>query len=183
MKEQEAYFDLIAARQSCRRFDPLRPVEREKLDRCLEAARLAPSACNSQPWRFHVATGEALCTKLRPCVQRLGMNRFVDDCPAFIVVTEARSALKPLIAAHLSEREFSSVDIGIATAHLCLAATAQGLSTCIIGWLDGKKICAALDLPETTRVRLVIAVGYAQADDPLRKKQRKPLEEIVTFHE
>lgn len=139
MKEQEAYFDLIAARQSCRRFDPSRPVEREKLDRCLEAARLAPSACNSQPWRFHVATGEALCGKLRPCVQRLGMNRFADDCPAFIVVTEARAALKPLIAAHLSEREFSSVDIGIATAHLCLAATAQGLSTCIIGWLDGKK--------------------------------------------
>ena len=71
----------------------------------------------------------------------------------------------------------------IATAQLCLAATAQGLSTCILGWLDGRKVCAALGLPEDTRVRLVIAVGYALPDDPLRKKQRKPLEQVLAIHE
>ena len=179
----EAYFDLIASRQSCRKYDTARPVEREKLVRCVEAARIAPSACNSQPWRFHVVTRPDLCETLRPTVQRLGMNRFVNDCPAFIVVTEERAVLKPLIAAHLSEREFSSIDIGIATAHLCLAATAQGLSTCILGWLDAKKVCAVLGLDEKTRVRLVIAVGYAAPDDTLRKKQRKPLEEVARFYE
>lgn len=179
----EAYFDLIASRQSCRKYDAARPVEREKLVRCVEAARIAPSACNSQPWRFHVVTRPDLCETLRPTVQRLGMNRFVNDCPAFIVVTEERAVLKPLIAAHLSEREFSSIDIGIATAHLCLAATAQGLSTCILGWLDAKKVCAVLGLDERTRVRLVIAVGYAAPDDTLRKKQRKPLEEVSRFYE
>ena len=176
------FSELVRKRQSDRRYEE-RAVPRELVMRCIEAARLAPSACNSQPWHFVAVDDPQLKARLARAAEGLGMNRFADDCPAFIVVTEARAALKPLIAAHLSEREFSSVDIGIATAHLCLAATAQGLSTCIIGWLDGKKICAALDLPETTRVRLVIAVGYAQADDPLRKKQRKPLEEIVTFHE
>lgn len=183
MSEDATYFDLIAARQSCRRYDAARPVEREKLVRCVEAARIAPSACNSQPWCFHVVTDTDRCAALRKGLQRLGVNRFTDDCPAFIVVTEERAVLKPLMAAHLSEREFSSIDIGIAAAQLCLAATAQGLSTCIIGWLDAKKICAALDLPEETRVRLVIAVGYAQADDPIRSKQRKPFDEVVRFYE
>lgn len=183
MNDANTYFDLIATRQSCRKFDAARPVEREKLVRCVEAARIAPSACNSQPWRFHVVTGEETCAALRIGIQRMGMNRFADACPAFIVVTEERAALKPAIAEHVSEREFSSIDIGIATAQLYLAAAAQGLSTCIIGWMTDKKIVAALNLPEQTRVRLVIAVGYAAAEDTLRAKQRKPFEEIARFYE
>jgi len=179
----EKFFDLIAERQSCRKYDASRPVEREKLVRILEAGAIAPSACNSQPWKFHGVTDPTLVAALRPTMQRFGMNPFLNDCPAFIVITEEKAKLMPKIASHLSDREFSSLDIGIATAHLALAATAQGLSSCIIGWLNNKKICEVLDLPETTRVRLVLALGYAKEGDPLRRKSRKSFEDAAKLYE
>ena len=99
------------------------------------------------------------------------------------MVTEERAVLKPLMAAHLSEREFSSIDIGIATAQLCLAPRRRACPRAFsAGWTAGRSV-RPLGLPEDTRVRLVIAVGYALPDDPLRKKQRKPLEQVLAIHE
>ena len=82
------YFDLIRRRESCRNFDPNRPVEKEKLQRCAEAAWLAPSACNGQPWRYLVVTNPELVEKLRPLMMELNMNKFVKNCPADYILIQ-----------------------------------------------------------------------------------------------
>ena len=157
-------------------------MEPEKLRRCLEAARLAPSACNSQPWHFTVVTEPALVKALVPCAQGGGMNRFASQVPAFVVVTEGQANLTASLGGKLKDQQYAQVDIGLATAHFCLAATAQGLSTCILGWFDESKLKALLDIPKSKRVRLVLCVGYAQTDE-VRPKKRKALEEIVNFRD
>jgi len=181
MTDFSNYFDLIAQRESCRNFDPERPVEREKLIRCIEAAQIAPSACNSQPWHFHAVTDPARVAALRKTVQGLGMNRFADDCPVLVVVTEETAKLAARIAEHLKKQEFASIDIGIATAQFCLAATAQGLSTCIMGWLNESAIREILGFENSRRIRLVLALGYAK-DDTLRTKKRKAFDEMATLY-
>ena len=86
----ESFIELARRRQSCRRYDR-RPVEPEKLEACIEAARLSPSACNSQPWGFTVVTRPVLLPEVAACVQQLGINAFTADCPAFVVVTEEKA--------------------------------------------------------------------------------------------
>lgn len=85
------FFDLIARRESCRNYDPQKRVETEKLIKCIEAARIAPSACNSQPWSFVVVNSPEVSPKVAKCVQGMGMNRFTDACPSFIVVIEEKA--------------------------------------------------------------------------------------------
>ena len=174
------YFDMIARRQSCRSYGD-RPVEREKLEKCVEAARLAPSACNGQPWKYIVVTRPETVEALRPCLQGMGMNKFADGCAAFAVVTEVASNLSATVGARFQRQDFASIDIGLSVSQFCYAALEQGLSTCILGWLNEKKIKALLSLPESCRVRLVLCVGYAAEGDPLRKKVRKSTEEMASF--
>lgn len=176
------YFDLILRRESCRKYDAEKPVEREKLVRCAEAARLAPSACNSQPWRYLIVTNEALVNALRPCVQSMGMNKFASEVKTFVVVLEEKASLSETVAQRFKDQAFSSIDIGLSVSQFCCAASEQGLSTCILGWLNEKKIREVLDLPRTARVRLVLCVGYATEGQP-RPKKRKPVEETVQFYE
>ena len=151
------------------------------LIKCVEAARLAPSACNSQPWSFIVSSGEK-AKEVAKCTQKTGMNKFTDDCPAFIVICEEEAKLSARIAGVISKQHYAQIDIGIATTHICYAATEQGLSTCILGWFDEGKLIEVLGVPKNKRIRLVIAVGYA-ASDELREKKRKALDEIMTFAE
>lgn len=103
------------------------------------------------------------------------MNKFTDNCPAFIVVVEEKANLKSRVGEIIKSQEFSSIDIGIATAHICLAATEQGLSSCIMGWLNEKKLKELLSIPKAKRIRLVIGIGYA-ANDQLRS-----IDEIARF--
>lgn len=176
----ENFFELIAKRESCRNYDETRPVEHEKLVRCLEAARLSPSACNSQPWHFTAVENRETAAQVAACLQSAGMNKFASKAPAFVVITEEKATLKATIAAVMKSQAYAQIDVGLATAHLCLAATEQGLSTCIIGWFSEDKLKDLLGISKAKRIRLVVAVGYA-ADDKLREKKRKPLEEIATF--
>lgn len=173
------FFTLIQQRESCRNYNG-NPVEREKLAACLNAARLAPSACNSQPYHFTAVLEPGLVSRVAACTQSMGMNKFTSQCPAFVVVTEEKANLSARIGALVKSQEYASIDIGIATAHFCLAATEQGLSTCILGWFDEKTVKSVLNIPSKKRVRLVIAVGYA-ATGALREKKRKPLEELAEF--
>lgn len=173
-------FECLERRESCRDYDPDRPVEREKLVRCIEAARLAPSACNSQPWRYLVVRNGESCEALRPMLQGMGMNAFVKDCPAFIVVTETPAGAAASVGGKLKDQYYALTDIGLSVSQLCLAATAQGLGTCILGWFDEKKIKEYFDLPKAHRVRLVLCIGYAKKDS-LRKKQRKDIGDISVF--
>ena len=176
------YFDLIARRESCRNFDPNRPVEKEKLQRCAEAAWIAPSACNGQPWKYLIVTNPELNEKLRPLMMELGMNKFVKNCPAFAVVLEEATVLKVSLSQKFKDQDFAPIDVAFSASQFCYAATEQGLSTCIIGWHNEQKIRELFGLPKSTRVRLILAIGYA-ANDTLRKKQRKPIEDVIRFYE
>ena len=176
------YFDLIYRRESCRNFDPNRPVEKEKLQRCAEAAWIAPSACNGQPWKYLIVTNEALKEKLRPLMMELGMNKFVKNCPAFAVVLEENTVLKVSLSQKFKDQDFAPIDVAFSCSQFCYAATEQGLSTCIIGWHNEQKIRELFELPKSTRVRLIVAIGYA-ASDTLREKQRKPVEDVIKYYE
>ena len=173
------YKDIILKRESCRSFDG-RPAEKEKLLQCVDAARLAPSACNGQPWSFVVALSEEAVKAVREAVQGQGMNRFCDKCNSFVVVVEENTVLTSRIGTMITHTDFKPIDIGLAVSQFVYAATEQGLSTCILGWLNEKKIKKALDIKKSHRVRLVIAAGYA-ATDSIRTKRRKAIEEICSF--
>lgn len=173
------FLELAAKRQSCRNFAD-RPVDPELLRRCLSTAQTAPSACNSQPWSFVVVNDPERSPQVAKCLQDLGMNRFTDNCPAFVVVQEEPVRFAEKLTSKFTHAEFAQLDVGLMTAHFCLAATSFGLSTCIIGWINQPKLKALLDIPQDKPVRLVIAVGYA-ADETIRAKSRKPLEDITRF--
>ena len=103
--------------------------------------------------------------------------------PRKLMLVEEPAVLKPAIAARFHSQAFAQLDIGIATAHYCLMATDLGLSTCILGWMDEEWLKEALGIPKERRIRLVLATGYAAADDKLREKVRKPLSEMAEFRD
>lgn len=172
------FMEIAKARQSCRGYEENRPVEQEKLEAVLEAARLAPSACNGQPYRFTVCTGEK-AKAVAAATQGMGMNKFASQAPVLIVVSEENYVKSAALGAKLKGNDYRSMDIGIAVAYLTAEATAQGLSTCILGWLDDGKLRALCGL--TQPVRLVITLGYAKEGDALRPKKRKTMEELVRY--
>ena len=173
-----SFLDIAKSRQSCRAYDANRPVEEEKIMAILEAAQLAPSACNSQPYHFSVCRGEA-AKKVSKACSGMGMNKFSADAPVMIVVSEMPYNRTAAIGAKLKANDYRSIDIGITTAYLTAEAAAQGLATCILGWLDDEKIRAICSL--TQPVRLVITLGYAKEGDKLRTKKRKDLSELVSY--
>ena len=172
------FTQIAKARQSCRSYDESRPVEPEKLQAIMEATRLAPSACNSQPYHFTVCTGE-LAKHVAKATMGLGMNKFAAQAPILIVVSEESYCKTAAMGAKVKGNDYRSMDIGIAAAYLTAEATAQGLSTCILGWLDSEKLQSLCDLEHP--VRLVITLGYAKEGDKLREKKRKDLEELFTL--
>ena len=174
------FLEIAQARQSCRAYDESRTVEPEKLTAVLEAARLAPSACNGQPYHFTVCRGET-AKAVAAGVSGMGMNKFAAQAPVLIVVSEKPYVKSAALGARVKNNDYRSIDIGIAAAYLTAEATAQGLSTCILGWLDDKKIREACSLDQP--VRLVITLGYAREGDPLRPKKRRELSELVTYME
>ncbi len=172
------FMEIAEIRQSCRSYDEARPVEEEKLTAILEAARLAPSACNGQPYHFTVCRGQA-AKEVAVATMGMGMNKFAPQAPVCIVVSEEPYVKSAAVGARLKKNDYRSIDIGIAVAYLTAEAAAQGLSTCILGWLDDEKIRSICGL--TRPVRLVITLGYAKEGDKLRPKKRKDLSELVTY--
>ena len=170
------FMEIARARQSCRAYDETKPVEEEKLTAMLEAARLAPSACNGQPYHFTICRGE-MAKEVAKATMGLGMNKFASQAPVLIVVSEKPYVKSAAMGAKVKGNDYRSMDIGIAVAYLTAEATAQGLGTCILGWLDDEKIRNICNLDQP--VRLVITVGYAK-DETVRPKKRRALSELVT---
>ena len=170
------FTEIANTRQSCRSYDAARAVEQEKLDAILASARLAPSACNAQPYHITVCRGDAAKAAAK-AVQGMGMNKFATDCPIMLVISEAAYNATAALGAKVKDNDYRSIDIGIMTAYLTAEATAQGLSTCILGWLDDKELRKICGIDE--KVRLVVSLGYAKADDKLRQKKRKDMDELV----
>ena len=171
------FTEIAEARQSCRSYDATRPVEEEKLRAILETARLSPSACNGQPYHFTVCRGET-AKQVAKATQGMGMNKFASDAPVMLVISEKPYVKTAALRAKVKGNDYRSIDIGIASAYITAEACAQGLSTCILGWLDDAKIREICGLDGA--VRLVITVGYATEGDKLRNKKRKDLSELVT---
>ncbi len=171
------FTEIAKARQSCRSYDKEREVEKEKLSMVLESARLAPSACNGQPYHITVCKGEA-AAEVAKAVQGMGMNKFASDAKILLVISEEPYVASAALGAKIKKNDYRSIDIGILSAYITAEAAAQGLSTCILGWLDDGKIRKVCGLDGA--VRLVITLGYAKEGDPLREKKRKPLSALVT---
>ncbi len=172
------FLEIAKARQSCRSYEEGRPVEPEKLEAILEAARLAPSACNGQPYRLTVCQGEAAEQVALAC-RGMGLNKFATQAPVCIVISEEPYVRTAALGARVKGNDYRSIDIGIVAAYLTAEAAAQGLATCILGWLDDEKIREICGLKQP--VRLVITLGYG-IDVP-RKKVRKDMDTLVAWKE
>lgn len=168
---------LAQARQSTRVYDPTRPVEPEKLQAILESARLSPSACNGQPYHITVCKGNA-AADVAKAVQGMGMNKFASDAPVLLVISEEPYVPTAALGARVKGIDYRSIDMGILAAYITAEATAQGMGTCILGWLDSDKIREICHLDG--KVHLVITLGYPKEGDKLRTKKRKELSELVT---
>ena len=174
------FLEIARNRQSCRNYDESKPVEEEKLRAILEATRRSPSACNGQPYHITVVRGNAAKEAALAC-RGLGMNKFAIQAPILLVLSEKPYVKSAAMGAKVKGNDYRSIDIGIACAYLTAEATAQGLSTCILGWFDDAKIreICHLDAP----ARLVITLGYASQEDKLREKKRKDTDELVSYAE
>ncbi len=173
--------DTITKRQSVRRYLP-KPVPRPLIEECLEAARLAPSACNSQPWHFIVVDDPALKGQLSREIFSgpYKMNAFAGEAAALVVVVEEPATLMARLGGALQGTAYQILDLGIAAEHFILEAAAQGLGTCWIGWFDERKAKRILTIPRGKKAVAVIALGYP-ADEP-REKIRKPLSQHASFN-
>jgi nitroreductase len=176
------FSELVQLRQSTRKFDP-RPVPGEMIGQCLEAARLAPSACNSQPWSFVVVDRPEL--KDRLVREALGgiykTNAFVRDAPVLVVIITETSSYVARMAGLFRHVRYNRIDIGIAGEHLALQAAELGLGSCWLGWFRERAVRRVLNLPRNTRIDVMIALGYPVAGDPIRPKVRKPLSAMARF--
>jgi len=171
------FTEISQNRQSCRSYDPARPVEEEKLQAVLEAGRLSPSACNGQPYHITVCRGEAAKT-VAEATTGMGMNRFALQAPVLLVISEESYVKSAAVGAKLKKNDYRSIDIGILSAYLTAEAAAQGLGSCILGWFDDDKIRSICGVEKP--VRLVITLGYPK-DEKLREKKRKELSELVSY--
>jgi len=175
------FLDLVKIRQSVRKYLD-KPVVREKIERCLEAARLAPSASNSQPWSFIVVDNP----KLKEAVaketfsQLISFNRFSLQAPVLIILISESSGFLNKVAEAIKDKQFSLIDIGIAAEHLCLQATEEGLGTCMLGWFNEKGVKKLLNIPQLKRVELIITMGYPESNE-IRRKKRKEIDQIRSY--
>jgi nitroreductase len=181
MVDGKDLLELIIGRQSDRKYSD-RPVEKEKLDRVVDAGRMAPSACNAQPWKFIVVNDPGLVASVANAASAklIGMNSFVAQAPVIIVIVREKSNMSSKVGATIKSKDYSLFDIGIATENICLQAEAEGLGSCIIGWFDEKLIRKILSIPKSKRVELIITIGYSLSEQ--REKRRKPPEETVSYN-
>lgn len=176
------FLDLVKTRQSVRKYLD-KPVEREKIERCLEAARLAPSASNSQPWSFFVVDDP----KLKEAVaketfsQLISFNRFSLQAPVLIILISERIGFLNKVAEAIKDKQFSLIDIGIAAEHFCLQAAEEGLGTCMLGWFNEKGVKKLLNISPSKRVELIITMGYSESNE-IRPKKRKEMDQIRSYN-
>ena len=176
------FSELVKFRQSVRAYKHDK-IEPEKILKCIEAARLAPSACNSQPWRFIIIDKYELKNKIAQTTASrfIPLNHFTNQAPVHIVIVNEGSNFTASLGNKIKNKKYSLYDIGIAAEHFCLQAADEGLGTCILGWFDEKKLKKLLKIPNNKRPELIITLGYP--NEKLRKKKRKKIEKIISYNE
>ncbi|MDO9541502.1 MAG: nitroreductase family protein [Kiritimatiellia bacterium] len=178
---EQTFLEMVGKRRSTRKYQN-RPVQREVLERCLEAARLAPSACNSQPWSFMVVDMEPMRTKVAQAAFSgiYAMNNFAATAPVLIVVLTERSKFIAALAGRFRGIQYSLIDIGIACAFISLAAEAEGVGACLLGWFDEQAVKKVLGLPGNVKIDIMISMGYS-VENKATAKIRKTPEETWKF--
>lgn len=161
---------LSAHRYSCRSYRDQMPA-REQLEYIMECVRLAPSAVNHQPWRFHIVQSAEARQKLQQCYDR----EWFTTAPMYILA----SILHDEEWVRADGKSHGNIDIAIAVEHLCLAATEQGLATCWVCNFDAQLCHQLFALPDKEEPAVIIPIGYA-AVEPSEKK-RKDLADIVVY--
>ncbi|MGB9642484.1 MAG: nitroreductase family protein [Candidatus Ratteibacteria bacterium] len=175
------FLELVKNRQSVREYRQ-DSVPQEVLERCFEAARLAPSACNSQPWSFIAVTDKELITQIadRAFSGIYSLNSFAKSAPVIVVVITERSRYSACLGGYFRGTQYNLIDIGIAVEHFILQATEEGLGTCWIGWFNEKEIHKILNIPSRRKIDILVTVGYP-ANSEIREKKRKSLDEIRKY--
>jgi nitroreductase len=161
--------DAIKKRYSCRAYQE-KPIEQETLDSILEAARLAPSAMNTQDWRFVVVTDDEIRRQVAEQTNRPEVFRkagaIIAACSNSDHIMRCGQAIGP-------------IDVAIALEHIALQATESGLATCWIGSFDAEKVRALLDIPADVAIIELMALGYPA--DTKKPPQRESVEKIVCY--
>lgn len=173
---------IIAQRRSIRRYLD-KPVEREKILLCLEAARLAPSADNVQPWRFLVIDDKKLKEKLtREIFSGIySITKFAAKAPILIIILARLDIIANRIGKQIQDVHFYLIDSGIAGEHIVLQAEELGLGTCWIGWFNSRRARKVLNIPRKYKIVSLLSMGYYEKK-PSREKKRKRLEDIAWFN-
>ena len=170
--------ELVERRQSDRHYSS-KAVGREELTLCLQAARLAPSDHNTQPWKFVVVDDPELTAKVGEAAAGFGMNKWTARAPVIVAVV-VDQPMGSFLGGFLLGKNFALMDVGMAVENFCLQATDLGLGTCILGSFDEIKIKKMLGIPRGKRMPLMISVGYPRG--LVRDKKRKSLDEIVSYN-
>jgi len=172
---------LVNKRISVREYKDL-PIDDDSIRLCLEAARLAPSACNSQPWRFIVVNDKDLKDRLcdRAFSGIYGMNAFAKGAPVIIAVVSERAKFIAKIGGHFRGTSYYLIDIGIACEHLVLQAAELGIGTCMLGWFNEKAAKEILGIPRPKKVDLLISLGYYK--ETQKERARRTLSEISGYN-
>lgn len=169
---------IMQLRHSCREFSD-KAVENEKIVACINAASLAPSACNTQPYHFYVAnTPETVADAAEFC-KGDRVNKWVGGAKAFVIITKEHAEM-PNTLGVTERKDFREYDIGLALENFCLEAAELGLGTCILGSFNEEKLKSTFRIPSPKKIALVIAMGYS-AEKEVPAKKRRPLEESITY--
>lgn len=175
------FLELIQKRQSVRKYSP-KAVEKEKILRGIEAARLAPSACNAQPWKYIVIDEPKLKEKVaRETFSTIApFNKFALQAPVIIAIVMEKPNFLSQFGGRVKDKDFYLIDIGITAEHFCLQAAEEGLGTCMLGWFNEKAVIKLLGIPLRKRIGILITVGYAA--DELRQKKRKEITDMSSYN-
>lgn len=167
---------LFEHRHSCRDFRPC-PLEYATVRELVETAMLAPSSCNSQPWRVIITTTPADNEKMRSCLQDDDRNKFLDNASAFVALLDGKAVLKPGSEKKFTSDRFVKYDVGQFAAYLTLAAESKGISSCIVGWVNEDTLARCFPT-EGLPCAMVVALGFSN-ETGVPQKKRNRFEDIV----
>lgn len=176
------FLELVKKRQSIRKYLD-KAVPREAIERCLEAARMAPSACNSQPWNFIVVDNPEVKNKVAQAAFSgiYSSNSFAKAAPVLVVVITERSKFIATLGGYFRGIQYNLVDVGIAVEHFILQATEEGIGTCWLGYFNEKAVKKVLNIPKDKKVDIIVSVGYS-IDSKIREKNRHNINEIRKYY-
>ncbi|MBN1271647.1 MAG: nitroreductase family protein [Candidatus Aminicenantes bacterium] len=180
--QKASFLELVWKRKSVRRYLP-DPVEREQIYTCIEAARLAPSAENVQPWRFVILDDPVIKNNFAKEVFSgiYSVSKFATKAPVLIVILARPDFVANRLGKQIQGVQYYLIDIGIAGEHIILQAEELGLGTCWIGWFHVRKARKFLKIPSKYKIVSLISMGYYNRK-PSRERKRKEMKEILFFN-